>query len=184
MRAGTLIFLLLILTGCRDESPVAQTRYFSAPDYFKNECKLLNTSHMTLLKKVNYGGKEEMMQIQQPEWEKEIRPFLDCDLNKPAYAGAYTIDTAFTTGAYTIHYSAKERSLPIRKVSLTFQEDRLHSVYMETGKSNAWFKLKQEMTYTPGEGYRISGEQKMAIGKETKFIIAGRFIAPENSPEK
>lgn len=131
---------------------------------------------LTLVKKVKYGEKEELVQIQQPQWENELRPFLDCDLNKPAYAGAYIIDSVVTDSTCTVHYEAKEPKTPIRTVMLNYRHDTMTSLYMEIGKSNAWFQLKQEMTYTPGEGYRITGEQKMAIGEETKFSIAGRFI--------
>ena len=170
------LLFIILFAGCNEEAALSKAKYFSLPDFFKKESASLRNNKSSLIKKVNYDGKEEMMQIESPVWEDELRPFLDCDINKPAYVGAYTVDTAVTDGAYVVYYKAKEPKMPIRLVSLKFINDMLVSVYAETGKSNAWFQLRQEMTYTPHEGYRIKGEQKMALGKETTFTIAGSIL--------
>lgn len=177
MRKLIFFGILLIMTACQSGDTNVRSPYFSIPEFFRAECSSLKKQKAVLIKKVQYDGKEELMQINQPDWENELRPFLDCDLNKPAYAGAYTIDTAMTDGAYAVFYKAKEPKMPIRMVSLNYANDKLVSVYMETGKSNSWFRLRQEMTFTPGEGYQIKGSQKMAIGKETKFTISGSVLS-------
>ena len=184
MKNLLLLCFIAVCSACHPVETNVAPHYFSVAEFFKNECSRLKEEKMVLLKKVRYDAREETMQIQQPVWEDELRPFLDCDINKPAYTGAYSIDSSATDGAHTIFYKAKEARMPIRLVTINYVEGKLSSVYIEMGKSNAWFELHQEMTYTPGDGYQINGRQKMAIGKETLFTIAGRFLSATNTSAK
>lgn len=174
-----LILMIGLWVSC-SPAPVNTRSYgFQLTSVLDSLCNSLEKNSYNLLKKVNYSGKEEMIMQMNPEWKKELEPFYDGDLNKPAFTGAYKADTIIVNDSVLYRFVTNEHKNPVKRLSVLYTGEQLSAITISIKKSNAWFNLEQELSLSPGNGYRISGKQKMALGKEVKFTISGQFIKKE-----
>lgn len=167
--------------SCTPAPVSAPPVYFSVTAWLDSLLQTPAFDGMRLRKQVTYAGREETATTAHPDWKKELQPFYDADINKPAYAGAFTADTLVRQGMREIRYTTTAAKIPVRQLTITYTENQISQVRIRYKKSNAWFRLEQELRITPREGYSISGTQNMAIGEEVSFTIAGRFV-PKNQP--
>ena len=175
MKNNLALFLfLMMLTACSTNTSNVSSGYFSIAGFLSSEQKSLKAEQAWLLKEVTYEGKKEVQSIHHPDWDQELKPFLESAIDKPASVNAYSVDSTSTPGK--IIYLAKEKKSPVRRMEISYSNQQPHVIHIEFEKSNSWFIHKQELTFTSGEGYHISGEQKMALGKTTRYSIACRFM--------
>lgn len=168
------ILFLLMLTGCSTNTSTVSSGYFSISEFLSSEQKSLINGNAWLIKEITYEGKKEVQSIHHPDWEQELKPFLESEIDKPASVNAYSVDSTSIPGK--VIYIAREKKSPVRRMEISYSNQQPHIIHIEFEKSNSWFVHKQELTFTSGEGYHISGEQKMALGKTTSYSIACRFM--------
>lgn len=173
---NTLLFLILILvlSSCSNSPSERLSGYFSISNFLSAEENLLKKNKLWLLKEVTYEGKKEVQSIHHPDWDQELKPFLESAIDKPSNVNAYSIDSITKPG--TVIYLAKEKKVPVKRMAISYTDNKPQVIHIEFEKSNSWFLHKQNLTYTSGKGYQIEGEQKMALGKTTKYTIVCRFM--------
>lgn len=115
------------------------------------------------------------MTIRTPDWEKELKPFLECDLNLPAWKNGFAIDTNHTNGTTTVRYTAREKRITIRELTLSLRGDSVLTLSVNYLKSNTWYSLGRKLTYIPGIGYTIIIQQDTPLQAPETIRLEGRF---------
>jgi len=170
------LLLSLIFFACNPKNEIKLTNnFFNLKDYFKRQSELLQKNKIHLNKKIAKDGKEENIDFETINWEKELRPFEDCDLNKPAWKKSYQVDTFYLSSQTHLLYKALEPKLSIRKLEVIFRSDTVYMINILLEKNNAYYQSHQQLHYEPWKGYNIIGSQKVIFTDSTTFNIKAVF---------
>lgn len=139
-------------------------------------------SHATSVNKYVYlNGKEEQqtLTLDIARWEAEFSAFREADIDKPALAGKYSIDTLFvaTDSLTRVSYVALDESLRTRYLHLYFKPGQDKPEYIEARleTDNLFYQSEQDLEYAPGEYYSIKGKQDIWLLGQDTFAIKSVF---------
>ena len=105
-----------------DAAPV----FFSVKSYMEEQAQLLSRQKVKIKKTVVSKGAEETKVIEQPEWDKELQAFMECDLNRPGWSASYKTDSLHRDDLLTIQYTALEPRLQGKRCCGRVRECRSH----------------------------------------------------------
>jgi hypothetical protein len=169
---------ITLLFSCGDPVGKAQFTgpFFSISDYFKEQAEKLSKSGISLQKKLIKDGKEEFQLQHDVDWEVQLRPFLESDINKPAYIRSYATDTIFLDNEMKVVYKALESDLPVQLIELTFSDEICKKVAIEKLKDNAIYVSKQHLVFELNKGHTISGKIRVQKLLESNYFISAAYI--------
>jgi hypothetical protein len=170
-----LAFIFLI-TGCADAPPVKQLPYFSLSKFLNAEIKQHQTHNIRLLKVVKRDDQSETREIKVSNWEHELKPFFESDIDKPAWHLAYECDTVKTDSLMQVVYVANDEKVPVRRMQIDYIDDQIQRIDIQFEKNNPWFSLKRKLIYKRDLGYQIKGEQDMVLSDPSLYEINVKFI--------
>ena len=110
------------------------------------------------------------------DWENELKPFMEDDINKPGWTNSYTVDSSKSDTNTSLNYTAKDSSLPIKKINIISNSDKIIQVNILSGKQSNLYNLSTELNYDPLKGYTIKSAQKVRFVQQTNFEIRTEFI--------
>ncbi len=169
--------LLMVVAGCSSSSPSGNaSSYFSIEAYFNDQIRILTSEKTGFEKAITKDGKKEIRNFANVNWKKELRPFLEADINKPAWKRSYQRDSSSNGNETYIVYSALEPKLNVRKIELYKTADTLSRIKILTEKQNAYYHAMQTLQYIPFKEYTISGGQKVILADTTSYLIHSVFI--------
>lgn len=142
------------------------------------EIKNLVNIHAGLDKSIYYQGKKEKKIIDTPDWNKELRPFLECNIQTPAFDKLYSESRRVSGDSLILVYTAKTDKSEVRKLEIYMLRQKLDSIRAELFRQNSYFTLNETLQYAPNQGYLICGSQKMMFAVETVYRIEARFMLP------
>ena len=142
------------------------------------EIKKLMDMHAGLEKTIYYQGNIEKKIIDHPDWNKELRPFLQCNIQTPAFDKLFSESRRVSGDSLILVYSAKTDKSEVRKLEIYMLNQRLDSISAELFRQNSYFMLNETLQYAPSQGYLISGSQKMMFAAETVYRIEAHFMLP------
>lgn len=167
---------VLFLMSCSDEPIVQHTPYFSISKYLNDEIKQHQKSKTRLTKEVIRDKVIESKNIESPNWEHELKPFFESDIDKPAWHLAYECDTVQTDSLLQIVYVALDAKAPVRRMQIDYLHEQIQKIEIQFEKKNPWFSLKRKLLYYHHRGYQIHGEQQMVLSDPSCFEINVKFI--------
>ena len=170
------IISFFFLNSCVDEPIVQHSSYFSISSFLNEEIKQHQKSKTRLAKEVIRDEVKESKNIDTPNWEHELKPFFESDIDKPAWHLAYECDTVKTDSLLQIVYVAKDEKAPVRRMQIDYVHEQIQKIEIEFEKTNPWFSLKRKLIYLRHRGYSISGEQDMVLSDPSRFQINVKFI--------
>ncbi len=174
------LFLLIIsfflLISCADEPIVQHSSYFSISSFLNEEIKQHQKLKTRLAKEVIRDEVKESKNIDTPNWEHELKPFFESDIDKPAWHLAYECDTVQTDSLLQIVYVALDEKAPVRRMQIDYVHEQIQKIEIEFEKTNPWFSLKRKLIYNHLLGYHIRGEQHMVLSDPSRFEINVKFI--------
>ncbi|MFQ5446281.1 MAG: hypothetical protein ACE5FF_05050, partial [Saprospiraceae bacterium] len=111
------------------------------------------------------------------DFEQELKPFSEADINRPAWTDKYTIDSLFDeSNALTkLTYTAIDPKLKTKRVEIDFESNSVSKVFIENSTASAVAKTRQLLTYEPGTGYSIQSTQKVVLTSDDTFFVEVRF---------
>ena len=142
------------------------------------EIKNLVNMHAGVEKSIYYQGKNEKKTIDTPDWNKELRPFLECNIQSPAFEKLYAETRRVSGDSLILVYTAKTDKSEVRKLEIYLLRQKLDSIRAELFRQNSYFTLNETLQYAPNQGYLICGSQKMMFAVETVYRIEARFMLP------
>ncbi len=133
------------------------------------------------MEKVAYlNGKEEHHELHfdQKKWQTELAPFLDADINKPAFVKRYKADTLKINDSTTcLAYSALDEKLRTRELKLYFTRNDKVPYKMEANlsASKLFYKSAQQLSLTESKGYDMRGRQDIVLFGTDTFSVKTSF---------
>ena len=169
------LFLLIAFLACTptaDKNPA----YFDLKGYFNDQIALLDSLKPEVNKSVDSDSIQETKKLSDIQWKDELQPFLECDLNKPAWKGKFFIDTleGEDNGSYALVYSAKDSTFQMQNVLIDFNsKGNIDHVRMKSFTKNKLYSSMQTLNYSPHQSYSMETEQDVFLsGKKTTGIFA------------
>lgn len=177
MRNLILVGLFLIVTSCseKQQSSINPT-YFDLKSFFGSEAEKLKLVDTHIRKKIVTGNDFEQKEFANINWEKELRPFSESDINKPAWKFSYSVDTFYLQSQVHVVYKTTEAKLPIKKLEVIFKNKEVAMVNISTEKKNAYYHSIQNLFYEVDKGYSIHGGQKVILADSSNYSIEATFI--------
>ena len=167
----------LLFFSCENNKPPTQTAsYFDLKSYFEKQAKELSRNNLKLKKSVSKDNETEEKLFDKPDWKEELKPFSECDINKPSWKNSFRIDSTEDLGIQCISYSAKDSSLKIKSINFCFEHDSLTFIRIEKHTDNMYYDNYTVLNYFPQKAYSIKSSQKINFTKETSITINGIFL--------
>ena len=167
---------MIVFTSCNSsEGTKTSNQFFQVKEYFNKQAEVLQKNNIHLQKSINRDHKEESKNIVTVDWKKELRPFEDCDLNKPAWKKSYKADTFHLSNQTQLIYTALEPKLSVRKLEVILCADTIFMVNILIEKKNAYYQSSQRLHYEPWKVYTVIGSQKVILANPTNFNIKATF---------
>lgn len=173
------IFLVMIILFCISCNPgntsKPSLKYFDLAGWMKNQATELKAEHRGLERTITKDGKSETITSDTANWVREFQPFIEADLNKPAWLNSYETDSILKDSILIVRYTALEKRLPVRKMEITFLNKQVQTVMVWSAKKNSYFQSDQELTYQTNIGYDLVGSQKVILADSLSYKISGRI---------
>ncbi len=172
----SIIFIWVVFSSCNNSEGIkTSNQFFQVKEYFIKQAEALQNNNIHLQKSIMRDHKEESKNIVSVDWKKELRPFEDCDLNKPAWKKSYKADTFYLSNQKYLIYDALEPKLSVRKLEVIFRADTVFMVKISIERKNAYYQSSQQLQYEPWKGYTVIGSQKVILADPTNFNINAIF---------
>jgi hypothetical protein len=132
-----IIFLLLIFSNCKNETPSREdgmqaqnskntTPLFDLKGFLDNEIATHLKDIKKVKKTVTVNGKTETKEVEIKDWKEELKPFFDSDINRPAWMDKYNTlnldkfenyDTVF----FKRQFNAIDKNLKTQRIEIAFE---------------------------------------------------------------
>ena len=172
-----------MLWGCGESTTDRahfQSGYFDVRQYINGVIDRLNKKDPLVEKAAYLNGKEEHHELHfdQKKWQTELAPFLDADINKPAFVKRYRADTLkIDDSTSCLVYSALDEKLRTRELKLYFHRNIAvpYKLEAQLSASKLFYKSAQRLRLTESEGYDLRGRQDIVLFGTDTFAIKGKF---------
>jgi hypothetical protein len=170
------LLVLFALVSCQQQG-INKEELFDVPDYFENEFKQVNQQFTKLNKTFLYDNKQDSVLLDSFNLEKELHDFLELDLNKAAYVGAFKqIETQLDSGSVLLVYESTQKGIDLSKIEILFYNDEVKSLRFIFEESNNLYESGKELFYQTNRGFVISGFQRTKFKDPAKYKIEGRYL--------
>lgn len=176
------LFLFILFSGCQGSSETDRTlKYFDSKTWVEGLVSDLKAAGPQVEKTWIYDHQVENKQVQDIDWEKELKLFLDADLNKSSFVTSYdSVKEAYAT----IYRLKPDENLPVKELRVDF--DSTHapvriSCIRQSG--NYFFTTGSEISLSAREGrlagYDIQSVQKLLWFSPDSSFVSGRIAWSE-----
>lgn len=177
------ILILALLHSCNPNptaNPSAKTKdlyFFDLAGFFNQEIQQLNEAQVKASKTVQYNEKEDVLQNQKLDYEKELAVFVHSDINKLSWREKYQADTLREGNEIrSITYKALDDQLKTRKIAIAFAQNKVTQIAIQNRLKSIMAYTWQVLEYVPGKGYQVHGTQHMRLAGKDKMGIEVEFV--------
>lgn len=166
--------LAVIISACHpknDENKVTSSSYFDVKSFFEKEATKLNQQKPTILKSVGKDEVVEQKRLKIKDWKKELKSFIDADINKASWQNEFQTSTTEEVTTYT---SANDK-ISVKKLIVARQGDSVIYIKAIVNNINFLYTSKDTLTYYPGKFYEMRKSQKIKLFSAVSYQIKGLF---------
>ncbi len=175
---------ILLIAACQTTVTDKKTpkAFFDASDFFNAEIIRLDSLKPAVIKTVFVNDKSETKELATLNYTEELAPFVQSDINKPAWLDEYRTDTMRnedTVSKYLhthIIYTALKASLKTKK--FTVHLDSLKqpiAIDIINSDDNAIAGAQHELHYDKRSGFSINNKQHLALSKDSDVKVVVIF---------
>jgi hypothetical protein len=179
-------FLIIIaLLSCSNPKHSSLLPYFDLQGFMNGQIKILTTGKSGVIKHLSVNDKKEVHQFISPDWQQELQPFIDADINKPAWRGNFNVDTAYYVDIDTEKIVTYTTNVPdIRTKKLVLYTD-IHTraileIEADNRADNVLYHFDQQLFYFPLKKYFITTYEKVVLMNPSTMKIDGKMIIPSS----
>lgn len=159
------MLVCLFLLSCTRENKKNKDDIFGLKSYLKEEESRLDKH--SAIKTVEQDGVSEKKLLSNVNWEKELSPFYDINLN-PANKTDYRNVVHQEEGS-SVSYITNNKNLVIRQVSFRFRTGNIQSIIVYKEEKNFLFTISQVLKYDKERGIEIISSEKVLWFKPKSF---------------
>ncbi len=154
----------------------AASAYFNVKPWFQAEAQRLDAARPRAVKTVAIDEQTEEMSTDALNYKEELLPFMESDIDRPAWRGRFAVDTVRTApDVFTVTYTTVEKSIPVKSLKVAFREGRVVSVEVERSSKSLPAGSQQHLVYLPDKGFDILMEQHALFGLHRRMRISVSF---------
>lgn len=122
-------------------------------------------------------GIKEDRKIDTVDWSKELKPVLDCDINKSSWKDNFLVDTFKNeiTDLTTISYRSLSDRINVKSFIVDYDSTKIHKIRIVKKINSLIFSSVQIIDYVPGEGFNIREEQKAIMMKSFEILVNVKY---------
>ncbi|MGI8892818.1 MAG: hypothetical protein ACR2GN_05095 [Bacteroidia bacterium] len=172
------LFAGIFLSSCFEASPDEEMskKFFDLKEYFLHQAEVLEKNQISVEKILINSLDTQRVSIEKINWKEELAPFINSDLNKPAWRDSYSIDSAFNnSNIKSIAYKSLDENLPIKEIQIHFKNKSVEHIFIEGASTNYIYNSAQVLSFSPATGYTIEGEQDIILGKDLHYKVMVNF---------
>ncbi|RZL50307.1 MAG: hypothetical protein EOP00_05015 [Pedobacter sp.] len=139
--------------------------------YFKAEANRLAKANLTIDKTVTINDQTEEKKVKIANWEQEFSSFIDADINKASWRGAFKL----TKNGNVETYISDSKRIPVKKVIVNYQNELIKSVKVFIVNTNDLYVSKDSLTYYPDSLYEIKKTQQIKLMDGKQYHVTGKF---------
>ena len=168
-----ILALVALIFGCtaKKKQPATRKLYFNMTAFFEQEAKKLQQKNPTVLKKVSKDKFSEQKTLKIKNWGKELKPFMEADINKAAWVGEFKITQANALTTYT----STNAKIPVKKLIIAKQGNSVLYIQAIVHNINFLYSTKDTLTYYPHKFYEWRKTQKIKLFAPVAYQIKGQF---------
>jgi len=174
--------LLLTLGSCKKDPTEVyfsdQRNYYDLPTCVRQQKELLQRTGKSVRKKLTKDGHTQVIERSDVDWNEEFELFIESDINRPAWRGAFLADTVHLERMMVITYRSQNPEIPVRTVVVTIDHatGQCLRLTIDRRTENFLYSSNQKLFLTPGEGYTIKGHLRVPRLFESEFSVESVFI--------
>lgn len=174
MRNWIYIFVFFI-AACQAEKKEAPLKpaFGELEQYFIDETGKLVSSGKALEKILVTNEKMEVKTLKTPDWNAEMRPFLDTFKGNKENTSAYIIDSLQIGVSKILKFTARDTSQEIRNVTVFLHEPVTDSIIINKATANSYYKSTETLVYASPGNFRIQTVHEPVIGKPMNILFVG-----------
>jgi len=182
--------VVLGLVACKPEPKQGKLlggEYYALDQEIAQEIKVLDSLRAGIYKQVTVNGKQEEVLLlpSNVKWENELALFKNIDLNKPAWQGFITADTAVLAGGKEVTYKTDRKEIPFKHIRMVFdRHNQLNILVVNIDKEDEITHSQRTLTaqwVSDSDtaqrhliGYSVVGYQKTQLKDTLKLNIQGQ----------
>jgi len=131
----------------------------------------------TLQKEVIQGDGIESKTLNNPNFQVEMKPFIDANFNRMANKENYirTEEISVLSGWRDVVWRSKNDKLPVKSAIYRFDGDSCISAKLFVVKESTVYNHTETLTYVKESGYSIENEQLINGLENEQFYLSGQF---------
>ena len=167
----TWVGFCLLLTSCQtpDKTPEQGDRgpYINLDSIFTVQLDKLIQTNAVLTKKLTIGEQTEVIVLDTADFKTEMEAFLELDINKPAWDGAFAITSVSEQGETIKTYTALKKEIPIKQVQIIEVNGLIKRIEANVQRGSLISSSQKHLWYEIGKAYGMELSQNM-IGLDSK----------------
>ena len=141
---------------------------------------------MSISKTVTVNGIEETQELTEVDWELELAPFAQSNIDRPAMWDGYQVDKSRCEGMTKLEYTSIDPSSYTKSLEVTFSDksnplDTVHAILINNGFNSYIAKTSQRLIWWEG-GYEINSIQKAILSDQRYLSIGVKWKSGELGP--
>lgn len=169
--------VVTVTNACSNETAEAGTIadhpvFFDLANFVKTESDELKG--IEIKKTVEVNGTSQTLTIANVDWNEELAPFAQSNLNRPALWDKYQVDSTERGERKTITYNALDSTLFTRKLVVEKVNNQPVEIYVHNRFSSLIAKTSQVLEWGP-KHYEIYSEQYVKFGDDRLLKIRGEW---------
>lgn len=174
-----LIFIALLLSGCQNSTGTDRVlKYFDSKTWVENLITDLKATQPPVEKTWTYDHQVEQKEVREIDWEKELKLFLDADLNKSSFIMSYD---SVKEEYRTVYLLKPGEKLPVKEFSVAFDSSHAPvTISCIRQSENYFFSTGSEISLFAEAGklsaYEIRSVQRLLWFKPDSSVVSGRVI--------
>lgn len=169
----------MLCASCQSSAPASQAdvhAYFDLARLVQKDISDNSEKACGEMKTVYVNTTGETKQLDSINWQKELQPILDCDINKAAWFGKFQVDTFHNEpGAMTIQYHSMSDKIPVRSMSVLIRNNTVQRVLILKRTRSFIFTSEQQIAYIPEKGFSVRGEQRAVMMKNFELNVDASY---------
>lgn len=181
---------LLCLMACENPNQTgtkASQTYFDLKGFVKKQIKNLDKLKPKVKKEILNNGKSVAKTLTIKSWEKELRMFVNADINKTALIGTYTITNTNKAGKEVVKYTTKDSKNSVKEMVIELDDTKkvAKSITITVGSTNVLFASGTKLSFNCKKNpsgnyhitdYQIDGFQKIIAKDKRPYFIKATIL--------
>lgn len=184
------LVLMIATLACENPNQTtnASKTYFDLRGFMQKQITNLSKTKPEVKKMVVNNGKSATKNVSVKDWEKELRMFVNSDINKTALIGTYTIKNyKGDNGGNFVKYTSKEEKNTVQSmtIELDASKKQAKSIMVIAGNNNVLFSSGTQLHLTCKKNannqyqiasYSIKGFQKIIMREKRPYEIKAEIL--------